>query len=90
VSFEVIIPFFRPIRHLLESNTVSEIMVNPDGTVWIEEAGHMQTLPDIHFEEGALLTVACPIFCAIGRVSVAQLFLSASSRRRGCGEVGSA
>jgi uncharacterized membrane protein YfcA len=34
--------------------------------------------------------VACPIFCAIGRVSVAQLFLSASSRRRGCGEVGSA
>jgi len=38
----------------------------------------------------ALGQVACPIFCAIGRVSVAQLFLSASSRRRGCGEVGSA
>ena len=32
----------------------------------------------------------CPIFCAVGRVSVAQLFLSSSSRRRGCGEVGSA
>jgi beta-mannosidase len=25
----------------------------------------------------------CPIFCAVGRVSVAQLFLSSSSRRRG-------
>ncbi len=34
--------------------------------------------------------MACPIFCAVGRVSVAQLFLSSSSRRRGCGEVGSA
>ena len=34
--------------------------------------------------------VACPIFCAVGRVSVAQLFLSSSSRRWGCGEVGSA
>ncbi len=35
-------------------------------------------------------TLECPIFCAVGRVSVAQLFLSSSSRRRGCGEVGSA
>ncbi len=36
------------------------------------------------------VTLECPIFCAVGRVSVAQLFLSSSSRRRGCGEVGSA
>ena len=36
------------------------------------------------------LLVECPIFCAVGRVSVSQLFLSSSSRRRGCGEVGSA
>jgi pilus assembly protein CpaF len=31
-------------------------MVNPDGTVWIEETGHIQLLPDIRFEEGALHT----------------------------------
>ena len=36
------------------------------------------------------MVVECPIFCAVGRVSVTQLFLSSSSRRRGCGEVGSA
>ena len=52
-------------------------------------------------EEGSILSASnvlkneqsameCPIFCAVGRVSVAQLFLSSSSRRRGCGEVGSA
>jgi len=35
-------------------------------------------------------SLECPIFCAVGRVSVTQLFLSSSSRRRGCGEVGSA
>jgi hypothetical protein len=34
--------------------------------------------------------VECPIFCAVGRVSVTQLFLSSNSRRRVCGEVGSA
>ena len=34
--------------------------------------------------------VLCPIFCTSEIVSVAQLFLSSNSRRRGCGEVGSA
>jgi pilus assembly protein CpaF len=56
VSFEIIIPFLKPIEHLLASKTVSEIMVNPDGSVWIEEGGQIQLLPRIHFEEGALLT----------------------------------
>jgi len=56
MSFEVILPFLRPIRHLLEADTVSEIMVNPDASVWIEEDGRIQALPGIHFEEGALLT----------------------------------
>ena len=31
-------------------------MVNPDGSVWIEEQGHIALQPDIHFEDGALLT----------------------------------
>ncbi len=56
MSFDVIIPFLRPIKHLLEASSVSEIMVNPDGTVWIEEGGHIQHLSGIRFEEGALLT----------------------------------
>jgi len=56
MSFEVIIPFLKPIRHLLESDSISEIMVNPDGTVWIEEAGRIQPLPDVRFDDGALLT----------------------------------
>jgi pilus assembly protein CpaF len=56
MSFEVILPFLRPIKHLLEAETVSEIMVNPDATVWIEEDGEIQLLPGIRFEEGALQT----------------------------------
>jgi pilus assembly protein CpaF len=56
VSFEIIIPFLKPIEYLLASKTVSEIMVNPDGSVWIEEGGQIQLLPRIHFEDGALLT----------------------------------
>ncbi len=56
MSFEIIIPFLKPIEHLLASGNISEIMVNPDGSVWIEEKGHIVSQPGIHFEHGALLT----------------------------------
>lgn len=54
MSFEVIIPFLKPIEHLLISDTVSEIMVNPDGSVWIEETGRIKLLPGVRFEDDAL------------------------------------
>ncbi len=56
MGFEVIIPFLKPIEHLLMDTAISEIMVNPNGSVWIEEGGHIQLQPEIRFEEGALLT----------------------------------
>ena len=56
MSFAVILPFLKPIRHLLQAETVSEIMINPDSSVWIEEDGQIQALPGIRFEDGALLT----------------------------------
>jgi pilus assembly protein CpaF len=56
MSFEVIIPFLKPIEHLLASPTVSEIMVNPDGSIWIEEKGRIEPVSEVRFEEGALLT----------------------------------
>jgi pilus assembly protein CpaF len=54
MSFEIIIPFLKPIEHLLMSETVSEIMVNSDASVWMEENGKKQLLPGVRFEEGAL------------------------------------
>ncbi len=54
MSFDLILPFFRPIEHLLFSDTVSEIMINPDASVWIEEQGQKTQLSTIQFEQGAL------------------------------------
>ena len=54
MSFDLILPFFRPIEHLLLSDTVSEIMVNPDSSVWIEEDGQKVRLHGIRFEESVL------------------------------------
>lgn len=56
MSFEIILPFLKPIRHLLEAETVSEIMVNPDSSVWIEEDGQIQLLSGIRFDDGTLRT----------------------------------
>lgn len=56
MTFDIIIPFFKPIESLLLDQAISEIMVNPDGLVWIEEDGCIQAQPEIRFDEGALLT----------------------------------
>ena len=54
MSFDVILPFLRPIESLLLSDTVSEIMVNPDASIWKEEDGRKCHLPNLRFEPGAL------------------------------------
>jgi pilus assembly protein CpaF len=56
VSFDLILPFLKPIQHLLAAETVSEIMVNPDSSIWIEESGSIQLLSGLRFADGALLT----------------------------------
>jgi pilus assembly protein CpaF len=56
MSFEIIIRFLKPIEHLLIDATISEIMVNPDGSVWTEEKAHILLQPGIRFDDGALLT----------------------------------
>ena len=56
MSFDLIIPFFKPIEHLLLNGSISEIMVNPDGSVWTEEAGHIERQANLGFDDGALMT----------------------------------
>jgi len=55
MSFDLILPFLEPIRDLLQAPTVSEIMVNPDSSIWAEEDGVIGSLPQLRFEKGALL-----------------------------------
>src|SRR5438309_280622 len=54
MSFEVIIPFLRPIEALLADDDVSEIMCNPDSTCWIEREGTIHPAPEHRFKTGEL------------------------------------
>ena len=44
-GFELILPFLRPIQHLILDPEISEIMVNGPEHVFIERAGRVEAVP---------------------------------------------
>ena len=56
MSFELILPFLRPIEPLLLDDSISEIMGNPDASWWYERDGIMQREASISFDAGRLRT----------------------------------
>ena len=56
MSFELILPFLRPIEPLLLDDSVSEIMGNPDASWWYERDGVIQRERAISFEPTKLRT----------------------------------
>src|SRR6516164_5922330 len=51
MSFDLILPFLRPIAHLIQDPDVSEIMVNAGGRVFLERAGILSEATGLHLEE---------------------------------------
>ncbi len=56
MSFDLLIPFLRPIEPLLLDDGVSEIMGNPNSTWYAEREGQMLPQPEIAFDSGSLRT----------------------------------
>ncbi len=56
VSFELILPFLRPIEPLLLDASISEIMGNPDASWWYERDGIISRAASISFDAGRLRT----------------------------------
>lgn len=54
MSLDLIVPFLKPIKHLLVRNDISEIMCNPDSTYWYEQDGIIRRAHEVEFEPGAL------------------------------------
>jgi pilus assembly protein CpaF len=53
-NFDLILPFLRPIEHLILDENISEIMVNAGAKVFIERNGRLECIPDITLSETAL------------------------------------
>ena len=56
MSFELILPFLRPIEPLLLDDSISEIMGNPDASWWYERDGIIHREETISFAAGKLRT----------------------------------
>lgn len=56
MSFDLLIPFLRPIEPLLLDDDVSEIMGNPNATWYAEREGQLLPQPEIAFDPGSLRT----------------------------------
>ena len=56
MSFELILPFLRPIEGLLLDDSISEIMGNPDSSWWCERDGKMHREDAVSFDAAKLLT----------------------------------
>jgi pilus assembly protein CpaF len=51
MSFELILPFLRPIAHLIRDPHITEVMVNGSGRVFVERQGQLEAVPDVTVRE---------------------------------------
>jgi pilus assembly protein CpaF len=54
-GFELILPFLRPIQHLILDPDISEIMVNGPERIFIEKAGYLQAVPEVKLTHESLI-----------------------------------
>jgi pilus assembly protein CpaF len=66
VSFDVILPFLRPIAELILDPQVTEIMVNGPGPVFIERDGRVDEVMGVHLKEQSLQVAVRNIARALG------------------------
>lgn len=66
MSFNVILPFLRPIAHLILDPTISEVMVNPSGRVFIERDGQVEEIEGVTVKERSLEVAVRNIARALG------------------------
>jgi pilus assembly protein CpaF len=66
MSFDSILPFLRPIAHLIEDADVSEIMVNGSRRVFVERDGVVREASDVRLDERNLRVAVKNIARALG------------------------
>ncbi len=65
-GFETILPFLKPIEHLILDESVSEVMVNGADQVFVEKSGFVQQVPDVSIGERSLMVAVKNIARRLG------------------------
>jgi pilus assembly protein CpaF len=65
-GFEVILPFLKPIEHLILDESISEVMVNGPDRIFIEKSGYLEQVKDVSLNERSLLVAVKNIARRLG------------------------
>jgi pilus assembly protein CpaF len=65
-GFETILPFLKPIEHLILDESISEVMVNGADQVFVEKAGFVQQVPGVSIGERSLMVAVKNIARRLG------------------------
>jgi len=65
-GFEVILPFLKPIEHLILDDSISEVMVNGPHRIFIERGGFLEPVRDVSLCERSLLVAVKNIARRLG------------------------
>lgn len=65
-GFELILPFLRPIQHLILDPDISEIMVNGPERIFIEKAGYLHAVPEVKLTAESLIVAVKNIARRLG------------------------
>jgi hypothetical protein len=65
-GFETILPFLKPIEHLILDDSISEVMVNGPDQVFVEKAGFIEQVRGVSLGERSLLVAVKNIARRLG------------------------
>jgi pilus assembly protein CpaF len=65
-GFEMILPFLKPIEHLILDDSISEVMVNGSECVFIERNGFLERVPSVALGDRALMVAVKNIARRLG------------------------
>ena len=65
-GFEIILPFLKPIEHLILDDAISEVMVNGPDRIFIEKQGFVEPVQGIHLSEKSLMVAVKNIARRLG------------------------
>lgn len=65
-GFEIILPFLKPIEHLILDDSISEVMVNGPERIFIEKAGYLEQVQGVSLGEKSLLVAVKNIARRLG------------------------
>src|SRR5438876_4652913 len=65
-GFEMILPFLKPIEHLILDESISEVMVNGANRIFIERQGFVQQVPGVSLGEKSLMVAVKNIARRLG------------------------